>query len=675
MKTIDSNKRYRDNIRSMESRYFVGRDEELKQMKELLVNSGKNKRIINISGTGGVGKTYLLQEFSSLCEQTGALLIELDARDFYHSANGFFRHVLTILDPHFAENPTSINESQLHHTCIHLLNSLSKEQKIVLALDSYEELRGMGRWLREVFISQLDSEILIVISGRNPLDGQWISSPGWRESIHSIPLKDLNRDAIIQYLQKFSIKDKSTIENVCHFTGGHPLVLSFVTSILSSGKELSFDTFEQQDIWTHLIDQWLREIPDDKFRVMIEAACVLRQFNQESLEYVLEQAISYVDFKILTNLSFIQYSGGGWKVHKQVREAVYLDLLKRNPTQHKKMTKNCITYYLNKVKSSSQLGTIQEAREFFYHVGDSMVRSVLFAGGTRSYHYETMDHDNYHEILQYYEHRKMNPADKKASYYDASTNRMYQFQLSSEQDKKRSELFQPEKILELGMDAVRMLKNEAGELLGIVVIIPINKQTMAYLSEDPVSAPYFKILSEQQKKELSVPASTQSGWFIRVVDVVKPDDSEVRSELMTYIISFFLTKGIVLVTTPVTFYQNLLEWFGFSVIPDATHFEYGEGVPSYTYMLDLRGDRQKEYIHHFIEKLGLQTEDNIFGFSDREKEISKLIMDGKTNPEIAATLFVSEITVKKHISSMLKKAGVKNRAQLVKKMMDESNLL
>lgn len=48
----------------------------------------------------------------------------------------------------------------------------------------------------------------------------------------------------------------------------------------------------------------------------------------------------------------------------------------------------------------------------------------------------------------------------------------------------------------------------------------------------------------------------------------------------------------------------------------------------------------------------------------REREVSKLVGQGKTNSEIAQLLGVSENTVKHHVTGSLKKTGVQNRAQL-----------
>lgn len=48
----------------------------------------------------------------------------------------------------------------------------------------------------------------------------------------------------------------------------------------------------------------------------------------------------------------------------------------------------------------------------------------------------------------------------------------------------------------------------------------------------------------------------------------------------------------------------------------------------------------------------------------REIEITRLIVQGKSNPEIAQSLFISESTVKNHISNILHKLEMKDRVKL-----------
>lgn len=69
----------------------------------------------------------------------------------------------------------------------------------------------------------------------------------------------------------------------------------------------------------------------------------------------------------------------------------------------------------------------------------------------------------------------------------------------------------------------------------------------------------------------------------------------------------------------------------------------------------------------FISKYQ-QTKKSI---SEREIEVLKLVVMGKTNPEIAKELFISTHTVKAHVSSILEKYKVEDRVTLAVKAVRE----
>jgi DNA-binding NarL/FixJ family response regulator len=57
------------------------------------------------------------------------------------------------------------------------------------------------------------------------------------------------------------------------------------------------------------------------------------------------------------------------------------------------------------------------------------------------------------------------------------------------------------------------------------------------------------------------------------------------------------------------------------------------------------------------------TRDNPLGLTRREQEVLELLGEGRTNASIAAKLVISPKTVEHHVSAVLAKLGVSNRAE------------
>ena len=73
-------------------------------------------------------------------------------------------------------------------------------------------------------------------------------------------------------------------------------------------------------------------------------------------------------------------------------------------------------------------------------------------------------------------------------------------------------------------------------------------------------------------------------------------------------------------------------------------------------------DRHPEYLFDWRHPQFLATNDSVCA---REREVVALLCEGLSNREIAAALFVSEPTVKSHLSHILTKMEVRDRVQVV----------
>ncbi len=89
---------------------------------------------------------------------------------------------------------------------------------------------------------------------------------------------------------------------------------------------------------------------------------------------------------------------------------------------------------------------------------------------------------------------------------------------------------------------------------------------------------------------------------------------------------------------------------------------------------DRLGARTEQHLaERSLRSLGVRTwrrgasgngENQVSALTDREREIAVMVSAGATNPEIAAAVFLSRKTVERHVSNILAKLGMRNRAEL-----------
>ena len=60
------------------------------------------------------------------------------------------------------------------------------------------------------------------------------------------------------------------------------------------------------------------------------------------------------------------------------------------------------------------------------------------------------------------------------------------------------------------------------------------------------------------------------------------------------------------------------------------------------------------------------ADDGLSSLTARELELARLVVDRKTNPQIAAELFLSQKTVETHLRNIFRKVGVANRVELAR---------
>ncbi|AJY75364.1 helix-turn-helix transcriptional regulator [Paenibacillus beijingensis] len=685
-----------ERFEELESTWLVGRRREVLDFMQLLRDSSRRKKIVNVYGTAGIGKSSLLDEFQRQSRAAGAFALSVDSEGFVKTPRSLCENILTLLPSRSGE---ALDPSDIPMACLQELNHLSSERPVVLIIDVYEQMESMDQWLRDYFLKSLDKNVLTVIAGRYPLGETWYLSPVWRPLIVRMPLSELDYAAVARFAENTYITDEETVQRIWRYSKGHPLTLSLLAFLFSQPDYK--DKAEHpggDDSLPFLISQWLREVPGEHLRPFVEAACVLRHFNQESLSFVMERDITASEFYQLIRFSFIRKVDRGWTVHSLMRDAVNRELLSRTPQLYEKIRVRALQFYYGRLTDKGKRTTDpREAVELMYYIGDSLIRAFMNWFELTSRHYETAGVRNREELEAYAARKIANAKDTRIELYDPHTNGHFNFILSAQETCYTVRKLDFGALFSLGYDVVRVMRDAAGDIIGFAVIIPINRVTLPYLKLAPRSSAYFSHLSPQMNERLSVPPHTRAGWFIETIDTADFADASQQTAIGHLLHSLIFTGELIVESpAPILYFIEAHKSLGFEAAPGGRHCNYDGVTPTDTFVLDLQNEQAVSYIERMLALTGQrqlveqeqewapqpQTApvspeekpyDRIMERMDitpREKEVAKLLERGHTNGEIAATLYISEVTVKKHIKSMFTKLDAANRTQLLKKLLD-----
>jgi len=654
----------------LEQHPLVGREKEIGIFLEWLAEEPPREKILNLYGTGGIGKSCLLDEFRSLSIQAGHLFLPMDCR-ILRTPNDLCLHLLRMLRYPIQTIEQEADTARLTEVCLIALADAAGKGKTILALDTFEDIGEMDHWLREGFLPSLDSRLPVILSGRFPLGALWLSSSAWRQKIYRMPLEDLDYSSVKLYAERSGIIGEELIQQVWARTKGHPLTLSLLVATAlarTSGRDAFMD---ESEMFSHVVTSWLREVPDLEMKELVEAAAVLRVFNQELLSYVLDKEVRFDQFRRLSDYSFVQRVDRGWLLHDLLREAINGELQLRVPDYYETIRKRCVIYYYRKLQGSTRnKSTSWENAEWFYYIGNQLIHSLFYQQSVM-HRFEALTLSNWDEVNQYIEHRYRTAKEFPVFRFNPVTQETFKYVYTAEDSLYALKHIHLEELHDLDPSCVKLARDANGILYGLFVIIPINERTLSYLRTQPLSSAYFSSLSESELHELKAPGNQRSGYFIKTLDVCDPSDEAMMQASGIAFITHMLSAGFVVAAPPPhPLPRDILLSLGCE-IPDVVHYDYDEQTPTPYYVIDTRGKKLHDYLNRMIASIGLAdeiAEESVpsFPLTKREMEVVELLVNGSSNAEIASRLYLSETTVKKHVSHIFKKMNIKSRGQLIR---------
>lgn len=721
-----------DILTSMKKRFFVGRQRELDALMKHLEEPAETERIIGLHGIGGIGKSTLLDEFRRLAAERRAdvLFVSVDSRDMPHTPSALLERLAALagMDALAEAGSGRRNESGAEGegagegigTRLDVMwepvlerfgNSLNGRQTVI-CIDTYEELTELDWWIREHLIPALPADTLVVLAGRKPLGGEWISSPVWQALVRNMGLTPFGLQECREYAGVVGAAAvKADEEALFRLSQGHPLTLCLIAPFVSGGgaEGLGGGGGGLAEALPVIASRWLRELPDSKLQLLLDGAAVVRVFDQDLLESILGEPVVASQFGALTSLSFVRPGRRGWAVHDLLRAALMQDMASRAPETYSRLRLGAMQALLRRLDDAAAVAERSAlAGELFYVYGDTHIRSTYLDGGgdQGEYREEPVRLGNAWEAEAYVEGVIRSGEDLRDMFHDPVTQERHELVRLWAADEKLFGHLHISEMLNRGQAHMSLYKNGGGETAGLLIILPMYEETMEYLSELPVTRRYMALLSSEERQALRVPREACEGWFIYHVDLRGDNSPGARAAAFRGLLARIILGGLFVFSTPIAYMQMSFKRLGFTELAGSVHEDFGAEYPTPVMALDLRGGRHALWLRQLMMAAGgagadgggglgertpaaaapgaaAQAEAAVpagpqqeaavrfpaeWGLTAREREVAELALACKSVKEIAAKLYVTPVTVKKHLGRIYEKLGIHTRTELVRKL-------
>ncbi|MGE5703986.1 MAG: LuxR C-terminal-related transcriptional regulator, partial [Clostridia bacterium] len=282
--------------------------------------------------------------------------------------------------------------------------------------------------------------------------------------------------------------------------------------------------------------------------------------------------------------------------------------------------------------------------------------------------WERIGADNLDEALCYLDRRHRDARSQSVVCADAEVGQLFRYELTAEESLYRIQELNLAELFDVQAE-VYVLRRPNGEVAGLSVVIPIKEETLSYLHADNYASPYMNTLRPtEQSRHLEA-----NGCFIRTIDIENVEDESLRHDSFSALLDLLLTYDIVVSSPPpLRYFLESHHILGFTPVTGASHHQYDGITTGQTFLFDRRGSKFIDYLARLVgsshQLAPKETLPDWEAFTERETEVARLVLEGLSNAQISSTLFISIITVKKHVSAIYRKLNVRNRAQLTKKL-------
>ena len=369
----------------------VGRQAERAVLLDLVERD--RPLVVAVHGIAGIGKTALLAAFADDAGAYGAAVVSLDCGGIEPTERGFLAALDRAITSLHAKPTGAARPIATVAEAAAALSGLGS--RVVLVLDTYEQLLLLDTWLRQVLVPGLRDNTRLALAGREPPVAAWISDFG--DLLIPLPLANLDPADASALLRREGLGGADAAR-VAQFTHGHPLALRLAASARAARPDLTVPDAAVATIVTELARMYLSGL-DQQTRAVLDAACTLRRPNMSLLGALLPDMPPHEAYDLLRPLPFVEFGPDGLVLHDTVREVVAA-LLRVNDLPAYRAHRIAAWRQLRReLRNAPPADLWRYTADLLYLVENPAVREAFFPTGTHRYAVELAQPDDEPQIM------------------------------------------------------------------------------------------------------------------------------------------------------------------------------------------------------------------------------------------------------------------------------------
>jgi Transcriptional regulatory protein, C terminal len=341
---------------------LIGREPEREALLELVERD--TPFIAVVHGIAGVGKSMLLHAAAVDARARGTRVVALDGRAFEPTERGF----LTSLGKALGTPVRRTADATA---------ALAGDARVLLTIDTYEQLRLLDAWLRQSFVPSLPQNARLLLAGRDA-PSAWQRDLG--DLVRTIRLENLNDETARTLLRRAGV-DEAIAQRVARVARGHPLSLQLAAGALIERPGLPAEEAVLGPMVEELARLYIDGL-DPMTRRALDAAAVVRRTTLTLLEAMLPDEDPTELFAALRALPFVELGAEGLVVHDTVRAATSTLLQASDPARHRAHRRAAWTRLRAELRTAGRSDLWRYTADMLYLVENPIVRDAFFPSGS-----------------------------------------------------------------------------------------------------------------------------------------------------------------------------------------------------------------------------------------------------------------------------------------------------